>query len=108
MRELRFFNPYAEILHTENRLPHWQQIGATYFVTLRLADALPSRLLSEWEDQRENWSRLHPQPWSPELEREYHERFSGRIERWLDAGYGECLLRNQDYAEIVGAALQHF
>ena len=26
------------------------------------------------------------QPWSAEVEREYHERFSGAIERWLDAG----------------------
>lgn len=52
MRELRFFNPYAEILHTENRLPHWQQIGAVYFVTFRLADAVPSHLLSQWESQK--------------------------------------------------------
>lgn len=28
MTELRFFNPYGEIRHTENRLPHWQQEGA--------------------------------------------------------------------------------
>jgi hypothetical protein len=30
MTELRFFNPYAEIRHTENRLPHRQQEGAVY------------------------------------------------------------------------------
>ena len=40
MTELRFFNPYAKIRHTENRLPHWQQEGAVYFVTFRLAETL--------------------------------------------------------------------
>jgi hypothetical protein len=43
MTDLRFFNPYAEIRHTENRLPHWQQEGAVYFVTFRLADSIPSK-----------------------------------------------------------------
>ena len=33
MDALRFFNPYAEIRHTENRLPHWQQENAVYFIT---------------------------------------------------------------------------
>ena len=41
MNELHFFNPYAEIRQTENRLPHWQPQGAVYFVTFRLADAVP-------------------------------------------------------------------
>jgi hypothetical protein len=39
MSELHFFNPYADIRHTEIRLPHWQQSGAVYFVTFRLADS---------------------------------------------------------------------
>src|SRR2546423_896733 len=84
--ELRFFNPYAEIRFTANRLPHWQQDGAAYFVTFRLADAVPYNLRTRWESEREAWLRVHPQPWSAKLEREYHERFSGAIERWLDAG----------------------
>jgi hypothetical protein len=52
MRELRFFNPYGDIRHTENRLPHWQQEGAVYFITFRLADAVPSRLRIQWEGER--------------------------------------------------------
>jgi len=106
--ELRFFNPYAEIRFTANRLPHWQQDGAAYFVTFRLADAVPYNLRTRWESEREAWLRVHPQPWSAKLEREYHERFSGAIERWLDAGYGSCILRRQDCARIVGEALRHF
>ncbi len=106
--ELHFFNPYADIRFTGNRLPHWQQEGAVYFVTFRLADAVPHRLRTEWESEREAWLRVHPQPWSAEVEHEYHERFSGAIERWLDAGHGSCVLRRHDCAALVAEALRHF
>ena len=108
MNELRFFNPYAEIRHTENRLPHWQQEGAVYFVTFRLADAIPVSRRNQWENDRDAWLRIHPEPWSTEIEREYHQRFSGAIEQWLDAGYGACLLRSADCAQIVADTLRHF
>ena len=108
MNELRFFNPYADIRHTENRLPHWQQAGAVYFVTFRLADAVPSKLRNQWEDDRQVWLRLHPEPWNSEVEREYHQRFSGAIENWLDAGHGACLLRRPECGQIVAETLVHF
>jgi len=108
MDKLRFFNPYADIRQTENRLPHWQQEGAVYFITFRLADAVPIRLRDQWADERDNWLRVHPQPWSVETEREYHQRFSGAIERWLDEGHGACLLRRRDCAKVVAETLRHF
>jgi hypothetical protein len=91
MKTLRFFNPYGEIRFTENLLPHWQQKSATYFITFRLADSVPIRLRTQWEEQRTTWLRFHPEPWDAETELEYHKRFSGAIERWLDAGYGSCI-----------------
>jgi putative transposase len=108
MDELRFFNPYADIRLTANRLPHWQQKGGVYFVTFRLADAVPQRLRDEWENEREGWLRVHPEPWGSETELEYHKRFSGAMERWLDAGHGSCVLRRRDCAELVAEALRHF
>jgi putative transposase len=108
VEELRFFNPYVDIRFTANRLPHWQQEGAVYFITFRLADAVPHRLRTQWDSEREAWLRVHPEPWSAEVEREYHERFSGAIEHWLDAGYGSCILRRRDCAEIVAEALRYF
>jgi len=108
MNELSFFNPYADIRQTENRLPHWQQEGATYFVTFRLADSIPSHLLGQWQDERQAWLRLYPEPWTSEIELDYHRRFSGAIERWLDAGHGSCLLRGPDCAQIVADTLRHF
>jgi REP element-mobilizing transposase RayT len=106
--ELRFFNPYADIRFTANRLPHWQQEGAIYFITFRLADAVPHRLRIQWESEREAWLRVHPEPWSTQTEREYHARFSSAIERWLDVGHGSCILRRPDCAEIVAEALHYF
>jgi len=108
MSEFHFFNPYANIWQTQNRLPHWQQKGAVYFVTFRLADAIPSRLRNQWEDDRDAWLRHNPEPWTVETEREYHQHFSGAIERWLDAGHGACLLRRHDCAKVVAETLRHF
>jgi len=108
MTQLQFFNPYAEIRHTQNRLPHWQQTGAVYFVTFRLADAVPNNLRRDWQSEREDWLKLWPQPWDEKTELEYHKRFSGKIEQWLDAGYGSCVLRRADCAAIVDEAIRHF
>ena len=89
-------------------MPHWQQEGAVYFITFRLADAVPVRLQTQWESERDAWVRVYPEPWSKEIEREYHERFSGQMERWLDAGHGSCVMRRHDCAEVVAETLQHF
>ncbi|HEX4630386.1 MAG TPA: transposase [Chthoniobacterales bacterium] len=59
-------------------------------------------------DERQAWLRGHPEPWSAETEREYHQRFSGAIERWLDEGHGSCLLRRSDCAETSANTLRHF
>ncbi|MFN2507519.1 MAG: transposase [Chthoniobacterales bacterium] len=106
--ELRFFNPYEEIRHTTNRLPHWQQAGAVYYITFRLADSVPAELRGQWEEERQAWLRQNPKPWSVEIEQEYHRRFSGAMERWLDAAYGDCVLRQLECARIVAEALHHF
>ena len=84
-----------------NRLPHWEQPGATYFITFHLADSLPADRLAGWREERDTWLKWNPEPWSPAQEREYHERFSGAIERWLDEGHGECLLLRSDVRDAV-------
>jgi len=92
----RFLNPHGEIMMQKNRLPHWEQDGCSYFLTFRLADSVPKHLLDDWKSERLIWLQLNPEPWSQDKEKEYHERFSGARERWLDAQHGECLLQNRD------------
>jgi REP-associated tyrosine transposase len=105
---MKFFDPYGDIRFTRNRLPHWQQSGAVYFVTFRLADALPKNLLEQWQEERDAWLKWHPLPWSADVEQEYHKRFSQRIEEWLDAGHGSCVLSTRACAREIAAAVRHF
>ena len=105
---IRYADPFTEIVKTANRLPHWEQDGRTYFMTFRLGDSVPAELLTRWTAERDTWLQHHPKPWSAETENEYHERFTHAMERWLDLGHGECLLRDPANAEIVAGALRFF
>lgn len=104
----QYFNPHQSVDITHANLPHWKQHGATYFVTFRLADSIPQEKLKVWQAEREDWKHTHPLPLSPEHQHEYFERFPARLEAWLDAGQGSCLLKEQSCAEIVQATLRYF
>lgn len=106
--DLKFFNPFAEIIQTANVLPHWQQPGATYFITFRLGDSVPAHLRRQWERERAEWLQARPKPWSLAQELEYHQRFSQQMDQWLDAGHGACLLREGDARAILESSLRHF
>lgn len=105
---MKFFDPHDDIRFTKNRLPHWQQHEGVYFITFRLADALPKNLLDQWQEERDAWLKFHPPPWNVDIEREYHRRFSQRTEEWLDAGHGSCILRRRACAREIAAVLRHF
>ena len=105
---IRFLREQEEISKTRSRLPHWQQEGGCYFITFRLADSLPKQLLDRFKEEREAWIQFHPKPWDDATEREYHERFSATIDRWLDAGHGECRLAVPGAADIVTGAFGFF
>src|SRR5437773_1347543 len=98
----------GDIKIARRHLPHWEQEGATYFVTLRLADSIPNTLLTEWHDELQTWLKFHPRPWDHKTAKEYERRFVDGPEKWLDRGHGECHLRNQRLAAIVANALRHF
>lgn len=104
----KFLDPLQEIERHRNLLPHWQQDGATFFVTFRLGDSLPTDKLAAWRDARDAWLRQHPKPWTEEVERAYSRGFTRQIEEWLDQGAGSCVLRDPRAARIIGDALNHF
>jgi putative transposase len=103
-----FFNKDAPLRRYRNWLPHWRQPGKWYFVTFRLADSLAQPKLQQWKAEQALWLELHPQPWSEKVEQEYHRRFTARFESWLDAGEGECVLRQPEAHAVVASALQFF
>ena len=106
---LRFFDPHAVTQVYHNRVPHWHQMGATFFLTYRLADAVPAEPLRAYVAEHHQWLAAYPErPWPPEVEKQYHRRFTSRFERWLDRGYGACILRLPECARTVADALHHF
>ncbi len=104
----KFFTPWLPVDIEQRHLPHWTQGGATCFVTFRLADSLPKKKLQQWQEEREQWLNTHEKPYSEKEQEEYSQLFSERINDWLDAGSGSCLLAEKGNADIIEAALQHF
>lgn len=92
----------------ERSLPHWDQQGCTYFVTWRLTDSVDADTLQAWQRERDDFFLLHPKPWDEPTEKSYHDHFTRRMERWLDAGHGSCVLRDRRCRDIVIECLHHF
>ncbi len=103
-----FFNPNLPLDIHERNLPHWEQDGTTYFITFRLADSLPQKKLDQWISERQAWLKTHNEPFSEMELEEYAQLFNERINDWLDAGEGSCLLAKKNNAKIVADALKHF
>lgn len=105
MKFFDYANP-LEVYH--GNLPHWRQHDVPYFVTFRLADSVPESKLRQWRFQRDNWHKAHSKPYTDDELREYHTLFSERIQNWLDAGHGSCLLAKTCVKELVADAMAHF
>src|SRR5438067_5924460 len=106
--EFRHVDRRAPVIQTRRRLPHWEQQGATYFITFRLGDAVPQKLLRQWKEEWETWRKFHPEPWDASTKYEYQRRFEDAREAWLDQGHGECLLRQPPIAATIASSLRHF
>ncbi len=76
--------------HQRGYLPHFDAPGVTQFVTFQLQDSFPIKRRAEWE------SILSVTDDSAKRK---------KLEAWLDRGYGECWLRQQDLAEIIEGTL---
>ena len=96
-------NQYVHIWGTN--LPHWHQDGKTQFVTFRLADSIPQSKIEELKVYKQEWMKAHPFPWSQEVQEEYNHNILVKCDRWIDAGYGSCILKRPDIRKIVEDAL---
>jgi Rad3-related DNA helicase/REP element-mobilizing transposase RayT len=89
------------------RLPHWTREGAIYAVTFRLADSLPQNVLLDWQREREALQRREAQSeLSSDDAARLRELESEKIQKYLDASYGECHLRRPDIADLVANAIR--
>jgi REP element-mobilizing transposase RayT len=102
-------DPLTSGFHHRDHLPHLKREGGTYFVTFRLAGTLPSEVLAQLKAEREAViaqakAEKRPLTW-PEQE-ELFRWYSQRVDRYLDAGHGECWLRRPEIAGLVAGALR--
>jgi len=103
-----FFDPDQPIEEFHGSLPHWRQEGVIYFVTFRTADSLPADMLRFWTLEREDWLHRNPPPHSEDKRAEYFRLFPARLHKWLDQGYGACVLAHPDTKGIVEDSLRFF
>lgn len=107
-----FFDEHAELRITRRDRPHWKQEGKIHFVTWRLGDSLAKVKLLELERDRLAWREkygdLEVRDMDPIARKEYFRLFHERVQRWLDAGAGACVLRHPDPKQEMIAALHHF
>jgi menaquinone-specific isochorismate synthase len=93
------------------RLPHWEVEGAVYLVTFRLADSLPKQAL-----QKLDWERKDILGTASKMGRgltPVERKRMGQLQfRWLeknlDAGAGECFLKNPAIARVIVRAHNEF
>jgi REP element-mobilizing transposase RayT len=83
--------------HSRGYLPHFQSNDKTQHVTFHLADSLPKKVLERLRDEIQ---------FLPEKTREVEWR--KRVEAWLDAGHGSCILREPLIGRMVQNAFLFF
>ena len=83
--------------YSRGYFPHFDGDGVTQHVCFHLFDSLPQRMLDHWREELKSL---------PQKQADIEWRT--RIQDFLDSGYGECFLRDDQLAEIVENALLHF
>lgn len=87
----------APVWHSRGYLPHFDSPEATQHVTFHLADSLPQIVLLRFEAEMKT---LPVEKRDPELRQ--------RVDAWIDAGHGSCVLRKPRIAEMVQGSLLTF
>jgi putative transposase len=117
--QFEFFDPTQEVYIRYGRLPHWEQPGATYFITWRTVDSIPAEVLQRWRVERIAWLRQRAiDSRSPDCREQirrlpvadrldYHQRFTNRWMEQLDACHGACVLRQPQLSQFVAGNLLH-
>lgn len=89
-------------------LPHWRQEGATYAATFRQADSIPQEQLQALIRWRAVWESQHPEPRNEIEWKRFAQEITNKTERWMDEGYGSCVLRDSRFSQLMADSLVHF
>jgi REP element-mobilizing transposase RayT len=118
--DFNYFDPTEHIDITCGDLPHWQQSGATYFITFRTQDSLPKQAVEMWRRERDDWlarrtKDFSDKPWAEKLQQlsskdrqAFNRWFRHQLEEQLDKGHGACPLQFEEIAAVVSKSLKYF
>src|SRR5438105_1139805 len=85
----------------KRKLPHIMEEGATYFVTFRLADSLPRRLIAEVQDDYESKISANN---DYGMWQDFFEKYEGILDR---VNEGHRWLSDRRIAKIVAEAIHY-
>ena len=107
------FQPVQDNVNKRNGayLPHWTKKGATYAVTFRLVDSMPAEVTEQWRVEREKIiqnAASQGRELSSHEQQELERLYSDKVESYLNAGHGQCYLRENTITELVANAFKHF
>ena len=94
--------------HCRNYLPHIEN-QQLQMITFRLYDSVPKDVIQQWKDALDGLqaSSLQKKNTSPNKQDEAR-RLLKLLDKYEDAGYGQCYLRDARAAEIVKDALFYY
>ena len=91
--------------------PHWELQSVVYHVCFRLVDSVPMDMQRQWLAERKQFHDIcekeHRTLTDIEIKR-FKYLYSERIERFLDSGYGSCILQKPEIAQIVHGSLEYY
>jgi 1-hydroxy-2-methyl-2-(E)-butenyl 4-diphosphate synthase len=105
--------------HDSTYLPHWRIPGATYAITFRLKDSIPSSVLEDYQSRKKIFATRLQELTSQGGSRSSLEalvsirsEIAGFQESFLDTtlnqSHGECLLRKPEIAGLMESAMKYF
>ena len=100
-----FIDFHEDLDITYRNLPHWHQDGKFQYLTCRLADSLPNKVLQIVKDLKEAFMACNPKPWDEKTLQRYHNIVSEKAEHYLSRGYGDCILKNPEVRKILEDAI---
>ena len=103
-----YFDPKMPIVFWSKNLPHWEQTGKIHFLTFRLGDSMPQEMIRQYKEEKNRFMIAHPQPWNQQIYNEYHNLISNPIEKYLDSGYGDCVLKDAAVRQILIDAIDYY
>ena len=121
MLEFTPFSEHKAVRIYRTNLPHWRQDGCTYFVTFRLADSIPKKVLDDWQREKATWLAVHGiemdqgGQWMtaflmlPDKQRFTFENiFNRKLNEYLDRSHGSCLMAQPSQAQTLKDKLLFF